>query len=83
MKREDLYPKISVKMVLLPLFLAICTGVGILWIFRQYRTLNIFEQIALGFATALSLFVFELTLQGLFLNTLSLLFPILTFLGVI
>ena len=70
-------------MILLPIFLAIFTGVGILWIFRQYRFLNIFEQIALGFGTALSLFVFELTLQGLFLNNLSLLFPVITFAGVI
>lgn len=70
-------------MILLPIFLAIFTGVGILWIFRQYRFLNIFEQIALGFGVALSLFVFELTLQGLFLDKLSLLFPVITFVGVI
>jgi hypothetical protein len=70
-------------MILLPILLAIFTGVGILWIFRQYRFLNIFEQIALGFGVALSLFVFELTLQGLFLNKLSLLCPVLTFLVVL
>ncbi|MFA5747565.1 MAG: hypothetical protein WC872_00460 [Candidatus Absconditabacterales bacterium] len=66
-------------MILIPIFLAFFTGLLILRLCNQHKYINIFEQLALGFVSALSLFVFELFLQGIILNHLSLLFPVITF----
>lgn len=70
-------------MILFSIFLVFATGLLLLWSFGQHRYLNIFEQLSLGFGAALSLFVFELFVQGIVLNHLSLLFPLLTFVGLL
>ncbi len=66
-------------MILIPIFLALFTWLLLLWLCDQHKYLNIFEQLVLWFVAALALFVFELFLQGILLNHLSLLFPIITF----
>ncbi len=66
-------------MIIFPILLALFSGLLLLWLCNQHKYLNIFEQIALWFISALALFVLELFLQGVILNHLSLLFPIITF----
>lgn len=66
-------------MILIPILLVIFTWLFILWLCNQHRYLNVFEQLALWFVTALSLFVFELFIWGMIFNKLSLLWPIITF----
>lgn len=66
-------------MILIPICLALFTWLLILWLCNQHKYLNIFEQIVLWFVSALSLFVFELFLQGVIFNHLSLLPPVITF----
>lgn len=66
-------------MIIIPILLALFTWILILWLFEQYKHINIFEQIALWFVSALSLFVFELFLQWIIFDKLSLLLPILSF----
>lgn len=66
-------------MIIIPILLALFTWILILWLCEQYKHINIFEQIALWFVSALSLFVFELFLQWIIFDKLSLLLPILSF----
>jgi len=66
-------------MIIIPILLAFCSGLLLVWLCNQHKHINIFEQIVLWFVAALALFVFELFLQGVIFNHLSLLFPIITF----
>jgi len=66
-------------MIIFPILLALGTWLLLLWLCNQHTYLNIFEQMALWFVAALALFVFEIFIQGILLNHLSLLFPIITF----
>ncbi len=66
-------------MILLPILLASLTWLLILWLCNQHKFLNIFEQLALWFVSALSLFVLELFLWWIIFARLSLLWPIITF----
>jgi len=70
-------------MILIPILLAFLTWILILRLCNQHKFLNIFEQLALWFATALSLFIFELFLQWIIFNKLSLILPIITFIIVL
>lgn len=65
-------------MVIFPILLAFVSWLLILRLCNQHKFLNIFEQLALWFVTALSLFVFELFLQWVIFNHFSLLFPVVT-----
>jgi len=66
-------------MILFPILLAFITWLLILWLCNQHKYLNIFEQLALWFVAALSLFVFELFIWGIIFDKLSLIWPIITF----
>lgn len=66
-------------MIIFPILLAVFTWLLIVWLCNQHKYLNIFEQIALWFCTALSLFVLELFIWGMIFNTLSLMGPIISF----
>lgn len=66
-------------MLILTILLIFITGLLLLWVFEQHKFLNIFEQLAFGFWVTLSLFVFELFLEWVIFNRLSLIWPILTF----
>lgn len=66
-------------MIMLPIFLALASWLLFLRLCNQHKYLNVFEQIVVWFVCALSVFLLELFLQGVWLNHLSLLFPILTF----
>ncbi|MCF7834534.1 hypothetical protein K9M48_00565 [Candidatus Gracilibacteria bacterium] len=66
-------------MILIPILLCFFTGLLILWLCNQHKYLNIFEQLVLGFVSALSLFVLELFFQGIIFDKLSLILPIITF----
>lgn len=70
-------------MIIFPILLVLFSWLLILWLCNQYKYLNIFEQMVLWFISALALFVLELFLQWLILNHLSLLFPIVTFVGLL
>jgi len=66
-------------MIILTILLVFIVWLLLLWIFDQHKFLNIFEQLAFGFWVSLSLFVFELFLEGIIFNRLSLIWPVLTF----
>ena len=66
-------------MILFPILLALFTWLLLLWLCNQHKYLNIFEQMAFWFVSALSLFVFELFLEGVLINHLSLAGPLVTF----
>lgn len=66
-------------MIIIPILLALFTWILILWLCGQHKHINIFEQISLWFVSVLSLFVFELFLQWIIFDKLSLLLPILSF----
>ncbi len=66
-------------MILLTIFLTYFTGILILWLFDQYKHLNIFEHLWFWFGIGLSLFILEIFLEGIIFSRISLLFPIITF----
>lgn len=66
-------------MIVFPILLALFSWLLLLRLCNQHKHINIFEQIVLWFVSALSLFVFELFLQGVIFGHLSLVFPIVTF----
>ena len=66
-------------MIIIPILLALFTWILILWLCEQHKHINVFEQMTLWFVCALSLFVFELFLQWLIFDKLSLLFPTISF----
>ena len=66
-------------MIIIPILLALSTWLLILRLCGLHKQINIFEQIALWFVSALSLFIFEIFLQWIIFDKLSLLLPIITF----
>jgi hypothetical protein len=70
-------------MIILNILLVFIVWLLILWLFWQYKHINIFEQIALWFWIAISLFVFELFLSWIIFNKLNLILPIITFLSLL
>jgi len=66
-------------MIFFTIFLVFITWLLILWISNQHKYLNIFEQLALWFWVALSLFVFEIFIFWIVFDILTLALPIITF----
>lgn len=68
----------KIKMIIIPILLALCTWLLIIRLCNQHKKLNIFEQISFWFISALSLFVLEMFLLWVIFDKLSLIWPIVT-----
>ena len=70
-------------MILIPIVLTYLTWLIILLLFNQHKYLNIFENIALWFWIWISLFVFELFVQGIVFGEISFLPSLISFVVVL